>query len=548
MIEHLELKNLPYVDGYPEADQKRIPWVRNGECLDGATTKYGNDGTLNGAPLGIQRNVERLEENTELTKDALNVVIDNVNNINEALEAGSDVSIIQQVSKNKENIEILQVHMQFAEDNIGDLYTDTEFLKEDLGVYDPATDGYYRPVRDDIVFLKKEIGQYPDQDINGQSKPGAEATGMKRRIINNSSAIVSHAIRIKTLEDNYTDSDVGSLSIKINELRSELGPRASSIGKPDVYTRLDSLDSATDVSKETIDEIKEAIGLGSGASINTRMNSAESRLSAIDDNLNTPITGLNPKVTSIESAIGTSSEASTINGRLYRLREDHNALASIVGNDSSSGLRGQVAWMSETIGTSVNPAPTSIQGRLTSVTTMASASASDIQDIQVEIGTNQTGLKGSVLTLTRQMNGTNPNGNTVEERGVVNSVKILETRTANVISDAPADGLMYARKDANWVVVPSADDITDIQDGLAAVNLDVSSLKTRMDTAETETAKIEPLSVLVSTNSADISDANSKIEVLETELESKIEPCPQDGQAYVRVNNDWVLLSTFLTP
>lgn len=548
MIEHLELKNLPYVDGYPEADQKRIPWVRNGECLDGATTKYGNDGTLNGAPLGIQRNVERLEENSELTKDALNVVIDNVNNINEALEAGSDVSIIQQVSKNKENIEILQVHMQFAEDNIGDLYTDTEFLKEDLGVYDPATDGYYRPVRDDIVFLKKEIGQYQDQDINGQPKPGAEATGMKRRIINNSSAIVSHAIRIKTLEDNYTDSDVGSLSIKINELRTELGPKASSIGKPDVYTRLDSLDSITDVSKESIDEIKEAIGLGSGASINTRMNSAESKLSVIDSNLNTPITGLNPKVTSIESAIGTSSEASTINGRLFRLREDHTALAFIVGNDSSSGLRGQVAWMSETIGASVNPAPTSIQGRLTSVTTMASASASDIQDIQVEIGTNQTGLKGSVLTLTRQMNGTNPNGSTVEERGVVNSVKILETRTANVISDAPADGLMYARKDANWVVVPSADDITDIQDGLAAVNLDVSSLKTRMDAAEIETAKIEPLSVLVSTNSADISDANSKIEVLETELESKIEPCPQDGQAYVRVNNDWVLLSTFLTP
>lgn len=548
MIEHLELKNLPYVDGYPEADQKRIPWVRNGECLDGATTKYGNDGTLNGAPLGIQRNVERLEENSELTKDALNVVIDNVNNINEALDAGSDVSIIQQVSKNKENIEILQVHMQFAEDNIGDLYTDTEFLKEDLGVYDPATDGYYRPVRDDIVFLKKEIGQYPDQDINGQSKPGAEATGMKRRIINNSSAIVSHAIRIKTLEDNYTDSDVGSLSIKINELRTELGPKASSVGKPDVYTRLDSLDSITDISKESIDEIKEAIGLGSGASINTRMNSAESKLSVIDSNLNTPITGLNPKVTSIESAIGTSSEASTINGRLFRLREDHTALAFIVGNDSSSGLRGQVAWMSETIGASVNPAPTSIQGRLTSVTNMATISASDIQDIQVEIGTNQTGLKGSVLTLTRQMNGINPNGSTVEERGVVNSVKILETRTANVISDAPADGLMYARKDANWVVVPSADDITDIQDGLAAVNSEVSSLKTRMDAAETETAKIEPLSVLVSTNSADISDANSKIEVLETELESKIEPCPQDGQAYVRVNNDWVLLSTFLTP
>ena len=450
MIKHLELKNLPFVDGYPEADQKRIPWVRNGECLDGATTKYGNDGTLNGAPLGIQKNVERLVENSEATKETVNTIIDNVNNINEALEAGSDVSIIQQIAKNKENVEILQVHMQFAEDNIGELYTDAEFLKENLGVYDPEADDFYRPVRDDIVFLKKEIGQYADQDINGHYKPGAEATGMKRRIINNSSAIVSQAERIKILEDNYSDSDVGSLGIKINEIREELGPKTEANSNKSVYIRLKDLESKSEVSDDVLEEIKEAIGLGTGASINTRMNSAESRLSAIDVNLNTPITGLNPKVTSIEQAIGTSSESATINGRLYRLREDHNALATIVDNDSSSGLRGQVAWMTETIGSSVNPSPTSIQGRLTSVTNMATISASDIQDLQVEIGTNQTGLKGSVLTLTRQMNGTNPNGSTVEERGVVNTVKQLET---NKIPDAPRDGQAYVRVDGAWVLL-----------------------------------------------------------------------------------------------
>src|SRR5699024_11398530 len=44
-------------------------------------------------------------------------------------------------------------------------------------------------------------------------------------------------------------------------------------------------------------------------------------------------------------------------------------------------------------------------------------------NLQVEIGNNSTGIKGQVVALNTLVNGTNPNGSTVEERGLTNSIK-----------------------------------------------------------------------------------------------------------------------------
>lgn len=451
MLNKLELKKLPFVDTCPEPDQKRIPWVRNNDCLTGASTKYGNDGSLNGAGVGIFTDVLTLEENSVSTQDVLNKVIDNVNNINEALEVGADVDVIRQIAQNKENIEILQVHMQFAEDNIGELETSTEFIKEDLGVFDPNKDTLYRPVRNELLFLKTEIGAYPGQDFNGLPNPGADSTGMKRRIINNTSAIVDATNRIQKLEDDYQDSDVGSLSIKINEIRDELGPQDEVNDKPPVYTRLDSLDTLTTEHDDTINRISTAISLDVGPSINSRVNGLETRTTTVENTLNFPITGIVPRVTKIETDIGKNDIPTSINGRITTLRTDHDALSFIVGKDSGSGLRGQVATLTQTIG--ADNVPTSIQGRLKIVETRSISTAVAVQDLQAEIGGNNTGLKGTVLKHTSQIDGKNPNGSTVEERGLVISVKQLETSMMNKIEEAPEDGEAYVRKDGAWVLL-----------------------------------------------------------------------------------------------
>lgn len=452
MINKLELPHLPFVDGCPEADQKRIPWVRNGECLTAASTKYGNDGVLNGHTLGVQKNVEALEKNSTTSKDKLNEVITEVNNISEALSISNDTSVIKQIAENKDHIEILQVHMQFAENNIGGLETDTAFLKEDLGVFDPEEDSLYRPVRQDLLWIKTEMGQYPDQDINGIFKQGAVASGMKRRIIDNSTAIVNTIKRVTKLENDYSESDVGSLSIKLNEIRDELGPKTSATGTT-VYSRVSTLESGQQKNKDDIARISTDIGLGTGLPIVTRVKNVEDKTVSIDDTLNRPITGVIPRVTTIETAIGTKDVPASINGRLDGLRTDVNALGQIVGLDTSSGLRGQVAWMSQTIGSDLNPEESSIQGRLGIVETRSARSASDIQDLQAEIGNNNAGLKGSVLQLTSQMEGTNPNGTTVEERGVIRSITQLEQKNNSKIDDAPSDGQAYVRKDGAWVLL-----------------------------------------------------------------------------------------------
>ncbi|AHY25144.1 fibritin neck whisker [Pectobacterium bacteriophage PM2] len=450
-VEHLELKELPYVDSAPDVDQKRIPWIRNGEALTGAETRYGSEGLLNAAPYGIQKNVERLEENAFSTQEKINVLVDNVNIINDALIIDTNIEVVQQVGKNKENIEILQVHMQFAENDIGELQYDSEYLKTEIGVYNPEEDSVYRTIRNDLQFVKTEMGQYPDQDINGLQVIGNESKGMKRRIIDNSSEIVRHSIRIQTLEDNYSDSDVGSLNLKIDEIREELGSHSSSIGKSPIYVRLTSLETDNTDTLSAVSSIKTLIDFTNPISISTRVTSLETNYGTLERSINAPITGTNARLTSVETSIGTNAQPLTINGRLSSLRTDHTALSNIVGADTSSGLRGQVAWINQTLGPAVSPPADTVQGRLNSVIILSNETASIVQDIQVEIGTNTLGLKGQVLTLGRQMNGTNPNGTTVEERGVLPVVKQLDANAANLIPEAPNDGKAYVRRNKAWV-------------------------------------------------------------------------------------------------
>ena len=109
----------------------------------------------------------------------------------------------------------------------------------------------------------------------------------------------------------------------------------------------------------------------------------------------------------------------------------------------------------------------------------------NVQNIQVEIGNNRTGIKGQVIELTSLINGNNPDGSTVEERGLTNSIKTNETNIAAV-------------------------------------------------THEVNTAK------------DNISSLHSSVQALQEA--GYIPEAPKDGQAYVRKDGEWVLLSTFLSP
>ena len=182
--------SLPFVDGIPEDFQQRIGWIRNTEPLNGASTRYGNDGELNRASAQIQKNIVQVHNDLSTVGTAVETIQVDVDQIKKSLEITGSSDAIEQVYINKKNIEKHDGQILKLEEDTEKLRTDLDFLEEDVGVYDSSKDDYYRTVRDNIVWVKREIGAYPGQDINGQPKQDSPGSGMKYRLINNASAIV----------------------------------------------------------------------------------------------------------------------------------------------------------------------------------------------------------------------------------------------------------------------------------------------------------------------------------------------------------------------
>lgn len=451
------VESLPFVDGIPEDFQQRINWIKNTEPLNGASTRYGNDGELNRAAVQIQKNVVQLHDNLETVGSTVQEVQLDVDQIKASLEITGSADAIEQVYLNKKNIEIHDGKITTLEDDVSKLHVDLDFLEEDVGVYDSSKDNYYRTIRDNIVWVKKEMGAYPGQDINGQPKQDAPGSGMKYRIINNASALVKHAERIQILEDAYHDSDVGSLTIEVNDLRREVGPKSSATSAS-IYARLTTNADAINSVNDEIFAINKAIDFTNQLTIGARVTNLEDNYRIVDATLNTAQTGLVPRVNDIETRLGSSDRPDSIEGKINSITTEQKYISDVVGRDTSSGLQGQVAWINQQIGIvpgGTEIPPGSILARVATVEGMQNSQQSAIQDIQVEIGNNNEGLKGSVFTLQTQMNGDYISENPVQRDGVFATVTELQEKFVTAVTDVEEDGT-YLRKKGVWVKKPSS--------------------------------------------------------------------------------------------
>lgn len=457
----IDLTPLPYVNGLPDEGQSRVNWIKNGEELTGASTKNGVDGNLNRGPVQVQQNVEVLDGNIVVVRDSLEQSNVRIKNVEDALGVIGDVDVVKQIGINTSAIKVLQT-------DTGELKTTSEdhglritHIEEDVGEYDPSRDSVYRPVREDLLWIKTELGAYPGQDINGMSVQMAPGSGLKKRVIDTATATNENTIRINELEQQFNDSDVGSLTVEVQRLRSELGPRASAT-VDNVYVRLGRMNNSIGSLASDMENVLDSIGYTSGVTnLYGRVTTNQTAITEINRKLSDPTVGLIPRIDLIESAIGKYSQPATINGRIKINRDEITSLKAIVGADTSSGLRGQVAWINQVVGIteSGQPAPSgSLIGQVKTLTTMQNQMANTIQDIQVDIGNNNEGLKGQVIRLNSIVMGTNPNGTTVEERGLLATAKIHDTDITkikiaqnNFIPEAPNDGKAYVRKGKAWV-------------------------------------------------------------------------------------------------
>lgn len=459
-MSEITLTPLPYVLGLPDEGQLRVNFIKNGEELTGGSTKNGVDGNLNRGPVQIQRNVEVTQGNVVTLKDQLTVSNGRIKLVEDALGLVGDTTVIKQVGINTADIKVLQTDSSELKTTTSDHSLRITHIEEDIGEFNPELETVYRPVREDLYWIKTELGQYPGQDINGMSKTGAEATGMKRRIIDNSFQLSKNGERITKLEKQFSDSDVGSLTLEVNKLRTEMGP-SSSAGLDPVFTRLNTQKASITSLQSDMDHVLTSIGYNTGVTnLNQKVDTNVAAIVEVNRKLSAPTIGLIPRVELIEAAIGNDTQASSINGRIRTNTIGIRDINVILGADTSSGLRGQVAWINQVVGISQegNPAPAgSLIYQMNTMNGLQTQMANTIQDMQVDIGNNNEGLKGQVIRLNTIVMGTNPNGG-VEERGLLATAKIHETdisrlnnQVTNLIPEAPKDGKAYVRKDGAWV-------------------------------------------------------------------------------------------------
>lgn len=478
----IELKNLPYVDGPPDEGQKRLNWIKNSEEITGADTLYGSEGVMNRPITEVQRNVETINDNVKTIAESLDTANADIITIKGILDVSGDVDALAQIGHNTDDIEVLKRTVNSHSDDILNTEEKLDDTIANIGVVNPETDSVYRTVRNDLLWIKTELGQYTGQDINGVPTEGNESTGMKRRIITNSSVLVDQGVRLTELENKFADSDVGSLTIEVENLRQEMGPRPS-LTSP-VYTRLSGIDSSISIQTRDITALKDFVGYPNSTSIKTQVEANRLSISSINSEINSS-GGIKPRLTTLESAIGSPDLPTTLQGKVKLNTDSISGINTVLGVDSSSGLRFNVAWLNQIVGIDSNggqPEPVgSLLYRTRILETEVSDLGNNVQNIQTELGTNSSGIKGQVTSLNKLINGTNPNGQTIEERGILPTVKshdtsitaltarvtTLETdlaaaeaeiqvlKDAGYIEDAPSDGKFYVRKDGAWVELPT---------------------------------------------------------------------------------------------
>lgn len=480
MITDLVISQLPYVDGLPtDESQKKIAWIKNGDPLLGASTFNGKDGQLNAAGVCISKNVQVQEVNLMLSKNKINELVSNVNNINSILEvSGNDNPISIQVATNTSDISSLKTSVNTNILDISSVTNDVKLLTGKVGEK-PSTDTGTRDILDDLFWIKSEIGQYADKDINGNNASGNQATGLKYRVITNTAATAANNAKLAEIEALMEESDVEGTKNDVKALRTEIG-LSSSATSSTVYERLTRAESLLSTADSDIDKIKTAIDLSNTKTIDSRVTTNTESISVINKSLNDTATGLSPRVVSLETQVA-GTELGTLNYRVTTNTTKVDSLTKVVGSSDSEGLRKEVKWIESQIGStpgSVETPPTgSILGRLNILTSDTNQISSAIQDIQTDIGNNNEGIKGRVNSLSTKMDGTGASQTTIEGLGVFAYSKNLGTTK---IDEAPNDGKSYARKSKTWV--PLASSVAS----LALANKTITLTKTDAQIATSE--------------------------------------------------------------
>ncbi|WPJ48618.1 fibritin [Klebsiella phage RCIP0009] len=426
------LPKIPFVDGVPDdaTTQTKIIWIKNGETLDGSPDKVSNTGSLNRTGVSIQQNAVQLEQNTITHNDKINEVIDQVNLITENIDAIGDESVIKKVNQLDQDVQALTLSNTQTQNKVAQLTLSVNAQNDEIGEYDPEKDPKHRTIRNDIIYIKKEVGSYPGFNVDGDVDPSSTGTGLKYRVLSNQRAISMQETRITKLEDDWALSEVGQLTEEVKELRAEMGDSGLATTRS-IYARIKILEDGSIVMQNELDAIYSYIGRTSGStsSINDRVNSLENSVSSLATQINDPVTGITAQIATINGQIGAVSVQGSIR---YDIAENKRRLMDmemILGESGDDGLQGQVAILTGDIGEDSDP--TSIKGRLSVVEGELRTNTSALWELQGVVGNSSSGLVATSQQINKEIYGDGVSSDPVTRAGLKTTTRNLFTQVGD---------------------------------------------------------------------------------------------------------------------
>lgn len=426
------LPKIPFVDGVPDdaTTQTKIIWIKNGETLDGSPDKVSNTGSLNRTGVNIQQNAVQLEQNTITHNDKINEVIDQVNLITENIDAIGDESVIKKVNQLDQDVQALTLSNTQTQNKVAQLTISVNAQNDEIGEYNPEKDPKHRTIRNDIIYIKKEVGSYPGFNVDGDVDPSSTGTGLKYRVLSNQRAISMQETRITKLEDDWALSEVGQLTEEVKELRAEMGDSGLATTRS-IYARIKILEDGSVVMQNELDAINSYIGRTSGStsSINDRVNSMENSVSSMATQINDPVTGITAQIATINGQIGNVSTQGSIR---YDIAENKRRLMDmemILGESGDDGLQGQVAILTGDVGEDSDP--TSIKGRLSVVEGELRTNTSALWELQGVVGNSSSGLVASSQQVNKEIYGDGVSSDPVTRAGLKTTTRNLFTQVGD---------------------------------------------------------------------------------------------------------------------
>lgn len=414
----IALHKIPYVTNLPDDGQTKIIWIKNGELLEGASTNHGHDGVLNATGVQIQENVEVLEVNIKNVANSLNETNATVEKLEELIAIAGNLDLVEQVKTNTDDIKLVKTEQKSLNETVETTSEEVNQVIQEIGARSISSGT--RTVFDDLVFIKSVVGQEPGQDINGNMSPGAEASGIIRKLGDTTKQVIINTDNIATLSESVESADLPKLVEDTVSFRKELG--SVQPNTLPMYTRLNTLETDSEKSKEEIEKISNSIGIDS-RNIVEELDTLSANTDTLEKDLNTPTTGVKARLGNIETVV--LDPTSGLNVKVDTIEDE---IETINGKIGSSGISKDISDISNFVGYGAEPAPnTSLAGKLETLTALQNDTAASVQDIQVELGNANSGIKGDIKAINAKIAAQDARLDSFDER-----IKALEAKVAKL--------------------------------------------------------------------------------------------------------------------